>query len=101
MQTTFANAFISIFHRHGLWDRLARMRKPAIFSVLLLSASLPLAVAQNPTARAVDSQQSGQPAQPRPASTYVSPEVHPDGSVTFRIAAPNAKEVLVGVEGKN
>jgi enterochelin esterase family protein len=29
----------------------------------------------------------------------VSPEVHPDKSVTFRFRAPNAKEVLLGREG--
>src|ERR1051326_9598933 len=29
----------------------------------------------------------------------VSPEVHPDGSVTFRFRAPNAKEVAVSIEG--
>ncbi|HEY6126781.1 MAG TPA: alpha/beta hydrolase-fold protein [Candidatus Acidoferrum sp.] len=29
----------------------------------------------------------------------VSPEVHPDGSVTFRLRAPNAKEVAVSIEG--
>jgi len=31
--------------------------------------------------------------------SLVSPEVHPDGSVTFRIGAPNAKEVSLEREG--
>jgi enterochelin esterase-like enzyme len=30
---------------------------------------------------------------------YVSPEVHPDGSVTFRLRAPQAEKVTVVVEG--
>lgn len=29
----------------------------------------------------------------------VSPEVHPDGSVTFRLRAPNAQKVNIGIEG--
>ena len=29
----------------------------------------------------------------------VSPEVHPDNSVTFRFRDPNAKEVVLGMEG--
>jgi enterochelin esterase-like enzyme len=37
--------------------------------------------------------------QTAPAARLVSPEVHPDQSVTFRFRAPNAKEVLLGLEG--
>ena len=33
------------------------------------------------------------------AQQTVSPEVHPDGSVTFRLPAPNAKEVQLHCEG--
>jgi enterochelin esterase-like enzyme len=33
------------------------------------------------------------------AQVLVSPEVHPDGRVTFRLRAPNAKEVLLRCEG--
>ena len=33
------------------------------------------------------------------AQTLVSPEVHPDGRVTFRLRAPNAKEVVLRCEG--
>jgi enterochelin esterase family protein len=33
------------------------------------------------------------------AQTLVSPQVHPDGRVTFRLRAPNAKEVLLRCEG--
>ena len=36
---------------------------------------------------------------PALAQPVVSPEVHPDGSVTFRLAAPNAKEVQLHCEG--
>jgi enterochelin esterase-like enzyme len=38
------------------------------------------------------------PAKPSPAAT-VSPEVHDSRSVTFRLRAPNAKEVLLDLEG--
>jgi enterochelin esterase family protein len=34
-----------------------------------------------------------------PNTNLVSPEVHPDGTVTFRIWAPDAKEVKVSTEG--
>jgi enterochelin esterase-like enzyme len=37
--------------------------------------------------------------QTAPAARLVSPEVRPDQSVTFRFRAPNAKEVLLGLEG--
>jgi enterochelin esterase-like enzyme len=37
--------------------------------------------------------------QTAPPARLVSPEVHPDQSVTFRFRAPNAKEVLLGREG--
>jgi enterochelin esterase-like enzyme len=85
------------------------MRKPAIFNLpralLLAYAILPLAApAQNPTARPLDPQGTtpGSPSTLTPrVSTYISPEVHPDGTVTFRISAPNAKQVLVGIEGAN
>jgi enterochelin esterase-like enzyme len=81
------------------------MCKPAIFLSLLVSAIFPFAAfAQNPTARPLDSH--GPTAvslgtRVAPAKSYVSPEVHPDGTVTFRISSPNAKEVLVEVEGAN
>jgi enterochelin esterase-like enzyme len=42
------------------------------------------------------------PAQPppaRPPAPIVSPEVHADGSVTFRLRDPNAIEVKLGLEG--
>jgi enterochelin esterase-like enzyme len=39
------------------------------------------------------------PQAPPPPPRLVSPEVHADGSVTFRYRAPNAKEVLLGLEG--
>jgi len=35
----------------------------------------------------------------QPPKPVVSPEVHPDNSVTFRLRAPNVKEVLLGREG--
>jgi enterochelin esterase-like enzyme len=36
---------------------------------------------------------------PQPPAPLVSPEVHPDGSVTFRFRAPNALEVKLAREG--
>jgi enterochelin esterase-like enzyme len=39
------------------------------------------------------------PAPPSPPPPLVSPEVHPDQRVTFRLRAPNAKEVLVDRAG--
>ncbi len=40
------------------------------------------------------------PAQPpRPPAPLVSPEVHPDGSVTLRFRAPNAVDVKLAREG--
>jgi len=40
-----------------------------------------------------------QTAAPRPPAALVSPEVHADRSVTFRLRAPNAKEVQLDREG--
>jgi enterochelin esterase-like enzyme len=36
---------------------------------------------------------------PQPPASLVSPEVHPDGSVTFRFRAPNAVDVKLALEG--
>jgi enterochelin esterase-like enzyme len=84
------------------------MRKSVISTglrALLLTCSISSlgAFAQNPTARPLDSQNaSPAPVSSRPAApTYISPEVHPDGTVTFRLSSPNAKEVSVSVEGKS
>ena len=41
----------------------------------------------------------GQPSPPSPPASLVSPEVHSDGSVTFRFRAPNALDVKVEREG--
>jgi enterochelin esterase-like enzyme len=59
--------------------------------VFLLAISSPLlALGQsNPTT-----------ARTPPLPPYVSPEVHPDGSATLRLRAPNAHEVTVDLEGK-
>jgi len=57
--------------------------------LLILSASAPL-LAQAP---------SPSPPPPSPPPPVISPEVHADRSVTFRLRAPNAKEVLVQREG--
>src|SRR5215470_6059692 len=52
------------------------------------------------TATAVHAQDTKpQAAQPAPAPPVVSPEVHSDNRVVFRLRAPNAKEVAVSIEG--
>jgi enterochelin esterase-like enzyme len=60
-----------------------------VLRIPLLAICLPLAsLAQVPT--------------PPPAPsgpTYVSPEIHPDSSVTFRLPAPNAQKVDLVLEG--
>lgn len=38
---------------------------------------------------------------PTPPPPIVSPEVHPDDRVVFRLRAPNAKEVAVSIEGSS
>ena len=38
---------------------------------------------------------------PSPPPPIVSPEVHPDNRVVFRLRAPNAKEVTVSIEGSS
>lgn len=68
------------------------MRSKAALPVLFLLVSLASAD------RAMS--QQAKPAQaPAPPPRIVSPEVHPDGSVTFRFAAPNALEVKLDLEG--
>jgi enterochelin esterase-like enzyme len=63
----------------------------AAANLFLLVLSIPiLASAQAPAA----------PPVPPPAPlTYISPEVHADNTVTFRLRAPNAKQVEVRLEG--
>jgi enterochelin esterase-like enzyme len=68
------------------------MRSPLVqlylFSSLLLTASLVVAQEKKPE----------QTPGPSPAS-LVSPDVHPDGSVTFLFRAPNARDVKLAREG--
>ncbi len=40
-----------------------------------------------------------EPARPAPRPPVISPEVHPDHSVTFRFRDPNAKAVMLSLEG--
>jgi enterochelin esterase family protein len=82
------------------------MRKPTIFVVLLFASTVfPFAaLTQNPTARPLDTPSTAPirlGTRVTPAATYLSPEVHTGGTVTFRISAPNAKQMLVGIEGTN
>ena len=65
--------------------------------VSLLAVCLPLfAAAQVPTAPATPS--PANPATPAPLS-YLSPEIHPDNTVTLRLRAPNAQKVDLVLEG--
>jgi enterochelin esterase family protein len=60
-----------------------------LFLLLLFVGGLAAAQRNKPA-------QAPPPPQPPP---LVSPEVHPDGSVTFRFRAPNAREVKLALEG--
>jgi len=64
---------------------------PALKAICLFAFLPLLAVAQTP------------PATPPPANapnlTYVSPEIHPDGTATLRLRAPNAQKVDLVLEG--
>ncbi|HXJ92089.1 MAG TPA: alpha/beta hydrolase-fold protein [Terriglobia bacterium] len=51
--------------------------------------------AQSPPAAAP----AARPPQPQPPPPIVSPEVHADRTVTFRFRDPNAKEVMLALEG--
>jgi enterochelin esterase-like enzyme len=70
-----------------------------IASALLLAA-LPFAVLAQSSSQP-EKQQTPPRTQPRPPQPQlpVEPEVHPDGSVTFRFIAPNAKAVELNLEG--
>ena len=71
------------------------MRTLALVAVATLLAA-PVVFAQTATpATAPSAAAQGQVAPPN----IVSPEVHPDHTVTFRLIAPNAKKVAVSVEG--
>ncbi len=60
--------------------------------LVLVIGCLPLSVsAQNTEAQ--------HPPAPAPPPHVVSPEVHPDNSVTFRFRDPNAQQVLLNLEG--
>ena len=64
---------------------------------MLLALGLPLCVAaQTPVTPANNPANS---AVPPPPPAYKSPEVHADGTATFRLRAPNAQKVEVNLEG--
>jgi enterochelin esterase-like enzyme len=68
----------------------------AAFKALLFAACLPLiAAAQIPAAPAPPN--AATPAPPLPP--YLSPEIHPDNTVTLRLRAPNAQNVDLVLEG--
>src|SRR5258707_15613441 len=71
--------------------RLSAMK--TTLALLVSTLSMISVLAQNPPdgARTNDSPR-------RDSNALVSPEVHPDRSVTFRLRAPNAKEVKVSGE---
>jgi enterochelin esterase-like enzyme len=66
------------------------MKQRSLRAVFLFAACLPLfAAAQTPA-----------PAAPAPAfPPYVSPEIHPDNTVTLRLRSPNAQKVDLVLEG--
>ncbi len=83
----------------ALFDRLRRMKRRSLLiagNIFLLSASLPLIAAQIPTSPAPTNPVNPAAAVPAP---YLSPEVHPDDTVTLRLRAPNAQKVDLVLEG--
>lgn len=72
------------------------MKQPSLpigFQALVLAACLPLlAAAQAPTTPAAPTAATAPP-------PYVSPEIHPDNTVTLRLRAPNAQKVALELEG--
>jgi enterochelin esterase-like enzyme len=60
-----------------------------LFVLLVLTLSAATSLAQSQAAQQA----------PQHAPRIVSPEVHADGSVTFRFRAPNAQEVMLDLEG--
>jgi enterochelin esterase family protein len=78
------------------------IRRVTRFSILVLVlASAPFVAAQQPTAPAPAAPAAPPPAGPRGggrgAPPVKSPEIASDGRVTFRLRAPNAKEVTVAM----
>ena len=67
-------------------ERIARAMKRTHLLSLLVAATALLGWAQTPQ-------------QPQPPPPVISPEVHSDRRVTFRLRAPNVKEVSLALEG--
>ncbi len=65
-------------------------------ALFVFLAAAPCALAQPPAAPPA----AAPPAAPGRMAAIVSPEVAPDGNVTFRLRAPNAKEVFVSGIGR-
>ena len=79
-------------------DRLSRMKQRlvrAAFKASALAACLPLLAAAQAPAPLNTAPPAIRPAQ----LTYLSPEVHPDDTVTLRLRAPNAQKVYLELEG--
>jgi len=70
--------------------------RTALLPFLIFIAAAPCALAQPPAAPPAAAPAAA-PGRPAP---IVSPEVAPDGNVTFRLRAPNAKEVFVSGIGR-
>src|SRR5258708_161369 len=70
------------------------MRTMLIATMILLAVAIPRA--QTPPTQKPQPQATARQTPPAPV---VSPEVHADHRVTFRLRAPNAKEVNVQIEG--
>jgi enterochelin esterase-like enzyme len=71
--------------------------RAALKASFVAACLLPCAFAQTPAAPVAPANATAQPPRLPP---YVSPEIHPDGSVTVRLRAPNAQEVNFELEGK-
>jgi enterochelin esterase-like enzyme len=78
------------------------MRRPSISSCLFLASALfgsSLLIAQQPTPPAGAAPQAPAGRGGGRGAAVKSPEIGADGRVTFRLRAPNAKEVLVAIGG--
>src|SRR4051812_17025449 len=71
-----------------------------VVAMYLISLPAPAALAQAPPPPLAPSPASSPSPAPSPLPRLLSPEVHPDRTVTFRFRAPTAKEVLLDRSGK-
>lgn len=76
------------------------MRRRSFLALISLAVAISPCWAQStPTPSSAAPRPAAQVQQPQPPPPIVSPEAHPDHTVTFRFRDPNAKEVALNLEG--